>query len=321
MDLDSALDGAGRHGLAAAVVGGAGGDVVHLRGGASVSDSFEWGSVTKTVTGTLLALLAAHGVVRLDQPLGSLFPGAPDIPLEALASHTSGLPRLLPSSLRFMWATRSAGRDPYAGQGEAEVLAALARTRLRSPKVRYSNAGAALLGLALTRATGSTYERLVAEHVAGPLGLSSVTTLDRDGLLQGHDRRGRPVPHWHFQDAMVGCGGLRGSVTDLARWATAVGGDAPEPLATALREAVRSRATTRTSEVGLGWHRSALGGSAGLRAPRTDEPALRWHNGGTAGFRSFVGWDEGSGRGVAVLAARPAPVDGLAIQLLRPART
>ncbi len=314
MDVERLLEKAATHGLAVARVGPDGIDVDER--GVPAGACFEWGSITKTVTGTLLAVLAAQGVVQLRTPLADLLPGAPPLPLEDLASHTAGLPRLLPSSLRFVRATWSRRKDPYAEVDEARMLADLARTRLRDGRFRYSNAGAGLLGLALTKASGRTYEELVQERVAGPLGLTTVTTLDRPDLVPGHDRRGRPVPHWHFTDALAGCGALRGSVRDLGRWVQAVGGDAPEPLRTALEEALRPRTRTGSAEVGLGWTRSALRGPAGLRAPRPGEPALRWHNGGTGGFRSFAGYDEATGRSVAVLAATTRPVDGLAVLLL-----
>lgn len=284
-----------------------------------MDSAFEWGSITKTVTGTLLALLAADGIVRLDSTLDELLPGAPPLRLDALASHSSGLPRLLPGSLRFVARTWGRRADPYAREGQAELLAALGRTRLR-PGVRYSNAGVGLLGLALATASGMSYEALVQRHICAPLLLTTVTTLDRPGLLDGHSRRGKRVPHWHFTDALVGCGGLRGSVRDLSRWARAVGGDAPQPLSAALEQACRRQARTRMSVIGLGWQRSAVGGPLGLRAPTEAQPALRWHNGGTGGFRSFVAHDEGSGRAVAVLSASARQVDGLGLLLLRPQR-
>lgn len=318
MDVQRALRRLEDGGLAWAVVESP--DVqVHVRG-VPEDASFEWGSITKTVTGTMLALMVADGTVGFRTPLSELLPGTPPLTLESLASHSSGLPRLLPSSFRFtasVWADR---RDPYAAITESRLLADLRRTRLGSSRYRYSNAGAGLLGLALARAAGSSYENLVQQRICRPLGLSSVTTTDDRDLVDGADRRGHAAPHWHFTDALAGAGALRGTVYDLAQWSAAAGGGAPEPLASALAEAMRPRARTRAAEVGLGWHRSALGGLAGLRAPRAAEPALRWHNGGTGGFRSFVAWDEAQAAGVAVLSVGARSVDGLGVLLLRDAR-
>lgn len=319
MDLDRALDRLSGSGLAWAHTGPDGVEV-HARG-VPEGAAFEWGSITKTVTGTLLALLAAEGVVELRTPLPELLPGARALALEDLASHTSGLPRLLPTSAAFVRSTWGERSDPYAGVDAQRMLADLRRTRLRSRRHRYSNAGHGLLGLALATAAGCSYEELVQRQVCAPLGLTTVTTTDRPELVPGHTRRGRPTPHWHFTDALAGCGALRGSVRDLARWVQAAGGDAPEPLRSALQEAARPRVRTRAVETGLGWNRSVLAGPAGLRAPKPDEPALRWHNGGTGGFRSFAAHDEDSGRGVAVLGAGNRSVDGLGVLLLGSRRT
>ena len=120
--------------------------------------------------------------VGLDQPLSELLPGAPPMALADLASHTAGLPRLLPSPWSY-GRSHDAG-DPYATEDADRLLTALARTRLRSPRVRYSNAGAGLLGLALVTATGRAYAELVRDHVATPLGLTTLSTAEP---FAGHD--------------------------------------------------------------------------------------------------------------------------------------
>ena len=60
---------------------------------------FEVGSVTKTMTATLLALLAADGSLRLDDEVGRWLPAGANagITMRQLATHTSGLPRLAPN--------------------------------------------------------------------------------------------------------------------------------------------------------------------------------------------------------------------------------
>lgn len=294
---------------------------VHLRGtsrpGVAVSadDVFPWGALTRTVTGTLLALLADEGAVALDTPLSAILPGAPPLQLADLGSHTSGLPRLLPTSRSYV---RSHDRDdPYVHETPARLLAALGRTRLKAPRVRDAHAGAGLLGLALVTATGTSYAELVRTRVAEPLGLTTVTTADVPALVQGHDNRRRPVPHWTFTDAMAGCGALRGSVRDLLTWVTAAGsGEAPGPLATALRTATTPRAADRRVAVGLGWARSLPGGPAGLRAPTGDELGWVWHDGAVAGSTAFAAYDPVRGIAVAALANSARSVTPLAIELL-----
>ncbi|WP_344005442.1 serine hydrolase domain-containing protein [Streptomyces thermocarboxydovorans] len=116
------------------------------------------GSLTKTLTATVLTALADGGILGFDDPL-ELFLPAPrgtGITLRHLAEHTSGLPRL-PPGIR--------GRDPYAGF-DAKALDSVVRhldTLVTAPAgsiEEYSNLGYALLGAALVAATATPYEEL-----------------------------------------------------------------------------------------------------------------------------------------------------------------
>lgn len=81
-----------------------------LRGGPD--SRFEIGSVTKTMTATLLAPLAGRGRLGLDDEIGRWIAAGPNGGLTILqvATHTSGLPALGPS--------RQAGRmDPGRSVG------------------------------------------------------------------------------------------------------------------------------------------------------------------------------------------------------------
>ena len=79
-------------------VAGYGDDDGRLLDGDSV---FEIGSITKTFTATLLAVMVHNDEVSLDDPVASLLPDGTSVPsrdgrqitLKDLATHTSGLPR------------------------------------------------------------------------------------------------------------------------------------------------------------------------------------------------------------------------------------
>jgi D-alanyl-D-alanine-carboxypeptidase/D-alanyl-D-alanine-endopeptidase len=138
---------------------------------------FEIGSITKVFTALLLADQVVERAVVLTEPLQALLPevripmrGRP-LTLLDLATHSSGLPRLPPGLVRQAWRHQD---DPYARFTEDDLRAALEGVRLRrEPGGRwsYSNFGAAVLGHALARRAGTTYARLLAERVTGPLGL------------------------------------------------------------------------------------------------------------------------------------------------------
>jgi serine-type D-Ala-D-Ala carboxypeptidase/endopeptidase len=211
--------------------------------GADPHAVFELGSITKAVTGLLLADAVVRGEVALDTTLDACLPGARPLKLGDLASHSAGLPRLAPGFLRRTWRWRS---DPYARTTVDELIADLARTKLRS-RGGYSNFGAALLGQALAARAGVPYERLVHERLLEPLGLDELWAQGGPPVAQPHDRRGRPVAPWTF-GAYAPAGCLHGTARGALRLALACLQPPPE-----LADAVALALTPRAGRFGLGW--------------------------------------------------------------------
>lgn len=276
--------------------------------------SFQIGSVSKVFTALLFADAVHRGEVALDQPLASVFPGAAAHPrsrpiqLGDLASHTSGLPRL-PTGLVPL--ARRSRHDPYARFTVRHLERALtvAPKRPVGGRPRYSNYGAGVLGEALARVVGLPYEELVRDRIAGPLGLVD-TRVEPDGrelsVAVGHTRRGRPVGDWHLP-ALAGAGALRSSVGDLLTLVRAHLEPASTPLEMAVRMVLEERARFgRVMAIGLGWH----------IVERRDGARWWWHNGGTGGFRSFLGFDPDAARATAVLANDVRSVDRIGQRLL-----
>ena len=281
--------------------------------------SFQIGSVTKVVTALLLADAVTRGEVALDEPLTTAFPTAAShrsgrpIRLVDLATHTSGLPRLPPGLLR---QARRQRHDPYASFTVEQLEQALTQPPRRPPggRPRYSNYGAGVLGEALARIAGDPYEQLVHDRIVVPLELRD-TGIEVAGnatnVAVGHTRRGKHTPDWRLP-ALAGAGGLRSSVRDLLVLLRAHLEPSSTPLEPAVRLVMEPRARiSRPLEVGLGWH--ILDRKGGAR--------WWWHNGGTGGFRSFVGFDPAAHRAVAVLANDPRSVDPLGKLLLEPPGT
>ncbi len=267
---------------------------------------FQIGSVTKVFTSLLLATYVVEGSLELHHRVDELVPDLSGAPvgaatLEQLATHMSGLPRIP----RNLW-KRALLRhpDPYADLDHARLMSSLATTGLR-PKARpaYSNLGAGLLGDALATWAGASFDDLVRDRICRPLGLSSTTT-HPPAEPPGHHRRGKQYPTtWHF-DALAGAGALWSTATDLQRFLAAQLDPPTGGLGDAIRTTHEVRVPGRRLDQCLGWVR--LHGKDG---------AMLWHNGGTAGYRSFVGVQEGSA--VAVLTACDRSVDGVGIRLLR----
>lgn len=280
----------------------------------AASTSFQIGSVTKVFTALLLADAVRRDEVSLDQPLVTLIPEAAShrkgrpIELVDLAAHTSGLPRL-PASLSRL--ARDIPEDPYARFTIEHLEQALAVPPKRPPggTPRYSNLGVGALGEALARAADMPYLDLVQTRICAPLGLQD-TGVDADDsspdVAVGHTRRGHPTGDWQLS-ALAGAGALRSNVRDLLVLLRAHLDPGSSPIGGLVHTVLEGRARiNRSMGVGLGWH----------YLDRRDGSRWWWHNGGTGGFRSFVGFDPASRRAVAVLANDTRTVDRLGKRLL-----
>ena len=238
---------------------------------------FELGSITKAVTGLLLADAAVRGEVALDEPLAACLPGArprAPITLQELATHTAGLPRLPLGYLRRHAIRHRA--DPYARSTLPELLHDLERVRPRGRRRRYSNFGAALLGQALAARLGAPYEDLVHERVLGPLGVGEVWARGAPPVATPHDRRGRPVAPWTM-GAYAPAGCLRGTAAGTLALSLACMAP-PEPMAAAVALALTPRKRRGPLQTGLGWMRSPAGrGGPDVVAQRRHRRLARVH--------------------------------------------
>jgi CubicO group peptidase (beta-lactamase class C family) len=288
-------------------------------GGAPVSETtiFEIGSISKLFTNLLLAQLALDGAVSLHAPVADYLPAGTVIPslggrqitLFDLATHSAGLPAIPPDRGLLDPA------NPYSDYGAEQLLAFLANYRLpREPgsQFEYSNTGAALLGLALAHAGGKPYPDLVAERILEPLGMSDTGfgPVDPQRFASGHDRAGKPVPHWQF-DVFAPAGAYCSTAADLVRFLEAASGVTPTSLAPAfaLMLAEQRPAGSPNMRIGLGW--MVLNGPTG---------PMIWHNGITGGFNSFIGYAPEGKVGAVVLAnaVTQTGIEDLGFHLLEP---
>jgi CubicO group peptidase (beta-lactamase class C family) len=278
---------------------------------------FEIGSVTKVFTSLLLADMVQRGEVTLTDPVAKYLPADVKVPerggrvntLVDLSTHTSGLPRL-PSNL-----FPKDPANPYADYTAKQLyqfLSSYQLTRDIGSRFEYSNLGGGLLGHALAHRAGTGYEALVRSRIAVPLGMSSTgITLTPDmkaRLAVGHNDKLVVVPNWNFQ-VLAGCGALSSTANDLLTFLGANLGYVKSPLAPAMAAmlSVRRPASSGLGEIGLAWL---------ITKPSTDE--IVWHNGGTFGYRSFIGYDARTRVGVVVLSNTftGAGVDDIGMHLL-----
>ena len=263
---------------------------------------FEIGSATKVFTSLLLAGMVQHGQVALDDPASKYLPKTVKMPerngrsitLVDLATHTSGLPRL-PGNMK----PKDPG-NPYADYTVDQLYQFLSSYELKrdiGSQYEYSNLGGGLLGHVLALRAGTDYESLVISRICDPLEMKStritLTPEMKTRLAVGHNAGMQPVENWDLP-TLAGAGALRSTANDLLNFLAANLGYSKSPLAPAMAAMLKTRRPTGQAglEVALGWHVFTGNGKE-----------IIWHNGGTGGYRSFMGYDPAARIAVAALSS------------------
>jgi D-alanyl-D-alanine-carboxypeptidase/D-alanyl-D-alanine-endopeptidase len=278
---------------------------------------FEIGSITKVFTSTLLAEMVQRREVKLDDPISKYLPRNVKVPsskdreitLLDLATQTSGLPRL-PTNLR-----PATVANPYADYTVPmlyQFLGGYTLTREIGSRYEYSNLGVGLLGHVLSLAGKKPYEELLEERVLRPLGMTETSIrltppLDKR-VAQGFNAVGDPMGRWDF-DALGGAGAVRSTARDMVKFLTATLDSSASALGPVMArtQVVRRPADRPDNSIALGWHIVNLFGTT-----------ITWHNGGTGGYRAFIGFDDARDRGVVILTNSVVSPDDIAFHLLEP---
>jgi CubicO group peptidase (beta-lactamase class C family) len=288
-------------------------------GGAPVdADSvYEIGSITKVFTATLLSEMAQRGEVGLDDPAARYLPvalpavGERQITLADLSSQLSGIPSI-PSNL-----TPKDDNNPFADYTVPqlyEFVSGFTPARPAGQKYEYSNAGVGLLGHILTLRVKTDYETLVRQRITGPLGMTStavtLTPAMRRHLAVGYEMPGMPAANWDMP-VLAGMGALRASTADMLKFVGANMGVRESPLYDAMLATHQARHALEGKpgqSIALGWHVLEQNGSR-----------IVWHNGGTGGYRTYIGFDEVARRGVVLMSNSHMGSDDIARRALNSA--
>lgn len=274
---------------------------------------YQIGSVTKTMTGLLLADAVVQNKVKPDEPLAALLPGytvpafdGKTITLLDLATHYSSLPRL-PDN----FAPKDPA-NPYADYTEArqrQFLAAYHLPRAPGTKFDYSNIGYAVLGTALAAQAGTSYEALLQKRIAVPLGMRSTSNKPTHGMLArlapGHLLSGEPTPAWDL-NVVAPAGGVYSSARDMISYLQAYMFKPLRPYALAIQPQ-RALGPDSGTKIGLAWLLEQQQGQT-----------YAWHSGQTGGYSSYAAFTTDGKRGVMVLTNTARTVDALGLAALLP---
>ncbi len=244
---------------------------------------YEIGSATKAFTGDLLADAVLAGRMKMDDPVQKYMPKSVTMPevdtkpitLEHLATHTSGLPRL-PDNMKF-----GDPMNPYADYTGKQMADFLNGHKLRRPpgEYEYSNFGMGLLGTLLARESKKSYEALLIDRIAKPIGMPDtrikLSKSQQERLAPPYDEKLRPNKNWD-NPTLVGAGGIRSTVDDMLKYLRANLAEDDKALTKSLQFACEKRHTMKDGgAIGLAWHLAGDG-------------ITWWHNGQTGGYSSWM---------------------------------
>ena len=239
------------------------------------------GSISKQFTAAAILMLAEEGKLSLDDPVARFLPDltrARDVKIRQLLSHTSGYRDYWPQDYvpPFM-------RKPATAN---EILARWAKQPLDfepGSQYQYSNTGYVAAGAIVEKASGTPLLEFLTTRIFAPLGMKSVTDVDRGRLTEsdptGYIRYGlgpmraapKEGPGWLFA-----AGELAMTPSDLAKWNMSL---IERRLLKPASYAEMTREVMLTNGVGAGY---GLGLDVGLESGRRKV----WHGGEVSGFVS-----------------------------------
>lgn len=265
----------------------------------TADDKFHLGSVTKSMTATVAAMLVEQEKISWTTTIEEAFPELrsemhPDylrVTLEQLLSHRGGAPHDAPADL---WRNAWAASGTSAEQRMAFIKGILARAPEAKPgtKYIYSNQGYTIAGVMLEKTAGKMWEELLRSMLFEPLGMTtsgfgapaSPGTVDQPWGHKALSSGGEPVPPGPGADnplAISPAGAVHCSLGDLAKYAAfhMAGERGESKLLTAKSFEKLHSAITDNDDYALGW--------IVLKRPWANGRALM-HNGSNTTFYVVV---------------------------------
>jgi CubicO group peptidase (beta-lactamase class C family) len=277
------------------------GELVHVARAGEPADpdtQFRLGSITKTMTATMVLQLRDERRLSLDDLLYRHLPGTAvgGVTLRQLLGHVSGMQRE-PDGPKASWWERTPGVELDA------LLAGVRPDQLARPPYRghhYSNLAYGLLGVVLQRITGERWAALVDKRIRQPLGLTRTTYHPEEPYARGY-----VVHPWHGtrheeprydSKAMAPAGQLWSTLADLARWAGFLADPDPAVLAPSTMAEMCAPVAIVDPE------RWTAGHGLGLGLRRHGERVYAGHTGSMPGYLAVVTVHRPSATGVVAFA-------------------
>jgi len=194
---------------------------------------FRLGSVSKSVTATLVAILVNEGILHWDDPVINYLPdfrlkseeATKKLTLRHLLSHTIGLPYHAYTILI---------EDHTPFDTLIDHLKDLDLVGKPGQLYSYQNVGFSLIGRVIEKATGKKLEDVFIEKLFLPLGMTDASAsfekiMMDDNVAMPHFIT-RPTPLSSTYYSVAPAGGLNASIQDMGLWLKALMGNQPNLL-------------------------------------------------------------------------------------------
>lgn len=267
---------------------------------------FRWASLSKTVSGTLAARLAADGVFSLSDPLQAFhtslrLPGDAQnsLTIEQLLSQRTGLPK-------------NAYDDRLEhGEDPAAIRETLAKPSAACPPGTchsYQNVAYDTITEVIGARTGEAYAQTVQRRLFAPLGMTGAS-LGYAGLVNARDwaqphRHGKTLTVSEAYYRVPAAAGVNSTIVDLALWMQAQMGLRPDVLPTPILEATQQPRVSTASPYGrlpIARELKHAGYGLGIRSFTYKDHRLVGHSGGVSGYRSTMMFDPATKTGIVML--------------------
>ena len=282
---------------------------VRLAGiGADDTTVMEVGSLTKAMTGLVIADAVRRGEVRMDVPVATYLPQLEGSPagtatLHELVTHTAGYAEFGAATVRRAAWMAPIGRNFFTADSVQMTAEARSQTLEGRGRYAYSTLGSGIAGQAVAAAAHLSYPDLMRTRLFEPLGMSDTAIqVGHARVAGGRSESGLPVQPWVMDAYAPGAAAVSTS-RDLAKLATALlDGTAPgmaalEPTTATDQSNMRTGTFWRTSTWVTG-------------------QTITHHAGQTSGYAAYLGLDRPGRKAVIVLSDIANDGSDLGTQLL-----
>ncbi|MEV5967108.1 serine hydrolase domain-containing protein [Kribbella sp. NPDC051952] len=299
----------GYHSVAVAEVDLNAAQPVQLAGiGADDTTPMEIGSITKALTGLVIADAVRRGEIHMDATVSTYLPeltgsAAGAATMHELVTHTSGYAEFGAATVRHAAWKAPLGRN-FLNTGSAQLTKETwSQTLNGRGHYAYSTLGSAVAGQAVAAAAHLSYADLMRTRLFEPLGMTHTAIETGHALVAGgRSPTGLPVQPWVMNAYAPGAAAVS-TVGDLAKLATALLDGTAPGLAALEPTTATDQSNTR---IGNFWRISTW---------QTGQ-TITSHGGQTGGYAAYLGLDRTRRTAVIVLSDIANDASDLGTQLL-----